>query len=409
MTSERLLADICEFKNSQRKPVTSSHRKSGPYPYYGAASIQDYVDEYLFEGLHVLVGEDGTVQTPDGRPMIQLVDGKFWVNNHAHILRCNNDIDTRYLAYALREISIAPFVTGAAQPKVNMGNLKRILLKWPEKKVREDISDTGRLLDDRIRLLRNLNLTLESIAQALFKSWFVDFEPVHAKREGKRLEGMSEDIASLFPGNFEQGELGELPRDWEEGTLGNILQLRNDRTKPSSQTLLLPYVPVESISPRTPFLSDFKSGSLANSSLVLFKEGDILFGAMRPYFHKVCIAPFDGVTRTTVFTLKPFDPSITAFALFCAFQEQTVNYATKNSEGSTIPYARWKNSLEKMPIVLPPLSLQVKFSEIVMPLIKMGIENSLLSNTLVSLRDTIIPRMISGKLEMLNKEQRAAS
>ena len=75
MSVDKPLGEVCEFKNSKRKPVTASDRKAGPYPYYGAASIQDYVNDYLFDGLHVLVGEDGTVQTADGRPMIQLVDG----------------------------------------------------------------------------------------------------------------------------------------------------------------------------------------------------------------------------------------------------------------------------------------------------------------------------------------------
>ena len=131
MSFEKSLAEICEFKNSLRRPVTAADRKPGPYPYYGAATIQDWVAEYLFEGLHLLVGEDGTVQTPDGRPMLQLVDGKFWVNNHAHVLKCSNDLDTRFLGYALNQVSITPYVTGAAQPKVNMGNLKKVLVPWP--------------------------------------------------------------------------------------------------------------------------------------------------------------------------------------------------------------------------------------------------------------------------------------
>ena len=122
-------------------------------------------------------------------------------------------------------------------------------------------------LDDRITLLRETNATLEAIAQALFKSWFVDFDPVRAKMEGRTPEGMDEATAALFPDGFETSELGEVPRGWSVGTLNEILKLRNDRIQPSPRTALLPYVPIESISAKMPFLQGFKSGEEANSSL----------------------------------------------------------------------------------------------------------------------------------------------
>jgi type I restriction enzyme S subunit len=228
---------------------------------------------------------------------------------------------------------------------------------------------------------------------------------VRAKLEGRQPEGMDQATASLFPDSFEQSELGVLPKGWNIGNLGDIFTLRNERTKPSNQTFLLPYVPTESIDFKTLFLNTFKYGDEAKSSLILFKEGDVLFGAMRPYFHKVCLAPFNGVTRTTVFTLTPRDYLSTAFALLQAFQEQTVSYATKHSEGSTIPYAKWKNSLEKMTIVIPNQGLQRKFSDIVMPLIKSGNENCSRSRTLANLRDSLLPRLISGQLKLPDAEE----
>jgi type I restriction enzyme S subunit len=228
---------------------------------------------------------------------------------------------------------------------------------------------------------------------------------VRAKLEGRQPEGMDQATASLFPDSFEQSELGVLPKGWNIGNLRDIFTLRNERTKPSNQTFLLPYVPTESIDFKTLFLNTFKYGDEAKSSLILFKEGDVLFGAMRPYFHKVCLAPFNGVTRTTVFTLTPRDYLSTAFALLQAFQEQTVSYATKHSEGSTIPYAKWKNSLEKMTIVIPNQGLQRKFSDIVTPLIKSGNENCSRSRTLANLRDSLLPRLISGKLKLPDAEE----
>jgi type I restriction enzyme S subunit len=159
-------------------------------------------------------------------------------------------------------------------------------------------------------------------------------------------------------------------------------------------------VPIESISAKVPFLQEFKSGADANSSLALFKKGDVLFGAMRPYFHKVCIAPFDGVTRSTVFTLTPVNSEASAFALFQAYQDSTIDYATQHSEGSTIPYAKWRNSMELMPLLLPPEPIQIAFSKAALSFVERCNSNLSQAQTLSTLRDTLLPRLISGQLRL---------
>jgi type I restriction enzyme S subunit len=195
-----------------------------------------------------------------------------------------------------------------------------------------------------------------------------------------------------------------VPRGWRTGEIGDVLTLRNERTKPSSQTAALPYVPIESISAKMPFLQEYKSGEDANSSLVIFREGDVLFGAMRPYFHKVCIAPFDGVTRTTVFTLASKNSLSVGYALFLLYQDSTVEYATQHSEGSTIPYSKWNNSLERMPIVLPPEPVRICFSNAVSGIIERANANIQQAQTLATLRDTLLPRLISGQLRLPEAE-----
>jgi type I restriction enzyme S subunit len=289
--------------------------------------------------------------------------------------------------------------SGSTMPILNKSGFSEIEIKIPPFATQREISSILGALDDRITLLRETNATLEAIAQALFKSWFVDFDPVHAKQQGSLPEGMDEQTAALFPDSFEESELGLVPAGWEVGTLGDILTLRNERTKPTEKTKTLPYVPTESISAKIPFLQEYKSGEEANSSLILFHEGDILFGAMRPYFHKVCIAPFDGVTRTTVFTLVA-KPNIKEFALFQMYQETTIEYATQHSEGSTIPYAKWDKSLEKMQIALPPVELQETFSQAVSSFVQKANTNVQMIQTLADLRDTLLPRLISGQLRV---------
>ena len=290
---------------------------------------------------------------------------------------------------------------GIGQP---LTSLKGIRLKLPPVDEQKRIAAVLGALDDRIALLRETNATLEAIAQALFKSWFVDFDPVHTKARGEKPQGMDDATAALFPASFEESELGMIPKGWRTGELGEMLALRNERTKPSDETKSLPYVPIENIGAKTPFLAEFKSGEDANSSLILFKEGDILFGAMRPYFHKVCIAPFKGVTRTTVFTLSARNPKASAFALLLTYQDSTVDYATQHSEGSTIPYAKWKNSLERMPVLIPPDSVQEGFSEIVKSFIDRANANVQQAQTLTQLRDTLLPKLISGQLQLPEAE-----
>ncbi len=122
-----LLGERIEILDSKRIPLSSRERKrrQGPYPYHGATGVMDYVDDYLFEGVHVLLGEDGSVTKPNGKPFTQYVWGQFWVNNHAHVLK-GNGISNEMLLCFLQQTDVAPYVTGAVQPKLNQKNLKMI-------------------------------------------------------------------------------------------------------------------------------------------------------------------------------------------------------------------------------------------------------------------------------------------
>ena len=166
----RSLGELTINHDGRRKPVKESERKPGKYPYYGASGVVDYVDGYLFEGRHLLIGEDGENLRTRQTPIAFLADGKFWVNSHAHIVTGNDKADTRYLLYALLNADINSYLTGAVMPKLTQGNLNRIQLPCPPRAIQEAIVSTLGALDDRIALLRETNATLEAIAQALFKS-----------------------------------------------------------------------------------------------------------------------------------------------------------------------------------------------------------------------------------------------
>ena len=163
------LGDVIELLDSKRIPLSGQQRENMEkiYPYYGAASLMDYVEDYIFDGVYLLMGEDGTVVDDKGFPILQYVWGKFWVNNHAHILKGKNGFNVESLYLLLSKTNIQSIVTGAVQAKVNQSNLKSIEIIIPPVEVMEKFNklikpffDTIRSNNDEIKELQKLRDTL---------------------------------------------------------------------------------------------------------------------------------------------------------------------------------------------------------------------------------------------------------
>ena len=135
------LPDISENHDSKRKPVTKSDRKAGKYPYYGASGIVDYVDDYIFDGQYLLISEDGANLIARTTPIAFSIDGKTWVNNHAHILKFRNHNTQKYVEAYINQIDIRNYVTGMAQPKLNQSELNRIKIPLPPAEICQNIVD----------------------------------------------------------------------------------------------------------------------------------------------------------------------------------------------------------------------------------------------------------------------------
>ena len=134
----KTLAECCNILDGKRKPITKGARQSGPYPYYGANGIQDWVADYIFDGTYVLIGEDGSVITPNGTPIVNWAHGKIWVNNHAHIIAETTGVLLRFLFYYIQIIDIHNLVHGNI-PKLTQGDLKEIEIPVPPLPVQEEI------------------------------------------------------------------------------------------------------------------------------------------------------------------------------------------------------------------------------------------------------------------------------
>lgn len=150
--------DVVNNLDSRRKPISSMKRQEmkGNFPYYGAAKIIDQINNYIFDGRYLLIAEDGSVITPDGKPMLQFVDEKFWVSNHAHIVQ-GNLLSTEILYLRLKRLNIGPLITGSAQPKITKDNLSRVLFIVPDKSTRNLFTEiVGHFFDEVFNLQKRI-------------------------------------------------------------------------------------------------------------------------------------------------------------------------------------------------------------------------------------------------------------
>ena len=156
------LGEVINVLDYKRIPLSSKQRESrkGPYPYYGAQGIIDYIDDFLFDGEFLLIAEDGENLKSQKQNVAQIARGKYWVNNHAHIVESNGLCDIRYICYLLNQIDLSGYITGSAQPKLNQANLLAIELQLPKLKTQIRLADFLSTFDIKIELNNRINHNL---------------------------------------------------------------------------------------------------------------------------------------------------------------------------------------------------------------------------------------------------------
>jgi type I restriction enzyme S subunit len=380
------IAELTINHDAKRIPVKESDRKPGEYPYYGASGVVDYVDQYIFDGEYLLVAEDGENLRSRKTPVAFMATGKFWVNNHAHILQGNECADTRFLSYLLESTEISGYLTGSTIPKLSQGNLNAIEVSVPSVDEQKAIAHVLGTLDDKIELNRKTNETLESIAKALFKSWFVDFDPVRAKAEG-RPTGLPAEIGDLFPDSFEDSELGEIPSGWEIGGLEDFLVLQRGFDLPAPQRIkgAYPVVAASGVSGTHNEAMAFAPGVVTGRSGVL---------------GKVFYIQTDFFPLNTTLWAKDFRLATPIYGYFLL---SDIDFAVFNA-GSAVPTLN-RNHLRSLRFPLPPKALVVSFTEVAAGLMKrkegIAAETSNLSTT----RDALLPKLISGEIRIPDAEK----
>ena len=322
-------------------------------------------------------------------------------------LRPNREIiDGRYLYYALKTKQVQADLesrgTGTTVIGIRQSELLNVQIPIQDLETQKRISNLLGGLDDKIELNQQMNENLEEIARTLFKSWFIDFDPVRAKAEG-RPTGLSKEISDLFPDSFEDSELGEIPRGWSKSIITDIANKISDKYKKdegwSNEKLIdLSRMPSNSIS-----LTSHGRGDELSTSVCKFKKYDFLFGSIRPYFYKAGICPYDGVSNTSVFILRAKKSYDKEFMYFYSSSDITFERSVQYSDGTKMPIIKW-NDFKEFPFALPNEELRKQFSSIINPVVDKIILNIDEQKVLSELRDALLPRLISGELQITDAE-----
>ena len=287
---------------------------------------------------------------------------------------------------------------GATMPNLNSSVILSLPIRLPDIQTQRAIAHILGTLDDKIELNRRMNETLEAMARALFKSWFVDFDPVRAKAE-RRDPGLPKPLADLFPDSFEDSELGEIPKGWGVATLGDVATHPRRGKQPNEIEATTPYIALEHMPKRCIALTDWGTADGLESNKFEFKKGEILFGKLRPYFHKVGVAPLDGVCSTDIVVVTPRTAKWFGFVLGHVSSTAFVDYTNAGSTGTKMPRTSW-GEMTRYAVVMPPEAVAEVFTNQICPAVDCIIASIYESRTLAALRDTLLSKLISGELRV---------
>jgi type I restriction enzyme S subunit len=294
--------------------------------------------------------------------------------------------------------------SGSAQANVSAEGIGQILVPEFPPDEQLQIGRTIAGFDDKIELNRRINKTLEAMARAIFKSWFVDFDPVRAKSEGHQPFGMDADTAALFPSSFENSTAGEIPKDWTMTNLGQVAENPRRVTSPDDVPPSTPYIGLEHMPRKSIALATWGRSEQVTSGKSSFLEGEILFGKLRPYFHKVGVAPLDGVCSTDIVVIKAKSPEWFGIVLGYVSGKDFVDYANAVSTGTKMPRTNWQD-MARYEICSPQRRVAEKFTSLVQSFVKKIHQNIHESRILAAVRDALLPKLISGEIRVKDAEQ----
>lgn len=306
-----------------------------------------------------------------------------FINQAMNAIVPNENYDSEYVYYAVRNVvgNLKSLDSGTASGRENVS--KSAFSKMPivvetdkvkQRKIGKILFTYDELIENNQKQIK----LLEEAAQLLYKEWFIDLR---------------------FPGHETTPIVDGIPQGWRNGVLNEIAYESGENEKKENRENYSYYLPIDCLPKQSIGYTEISEIYLAESSLVAFSKGDIIFGAMRPYFHKVVVARDNGLTRSTCFVLNARQSVFWSYVTMLMFSKDTVDYATQISVGTTMPYTRWKD-LKQMPIIIPTANIADEFQKNIKPIIE-KIET--LSKAIMAInesRDRLLPKLMSGEIEV---------
>ena len=360
--------------DKKRIPLSSAQRekRQGTFRYYGAQGVIDHVDDYIFDGTYLLIAEDGENLKSKKQNIAQVVDGQFWVNNHAHIVQGNEQCDTRFLCYLINSMDLSGYVTGSAQPKLSQANLNAVTLSLPTLAEQKRIVEYLYMLDQKIDVNRQINDNLEQQAMALYRQMFVENNN-DARRECRADEYFDISIGKTPPRKEAQW-FSMNPTDciWVSiSDMGRCGMYIADSSE---------YLTHESV-------DKFNIKVVPDNTVLL---------SFKLTVGRVAITDGAMATNEAIAHFKTDKPEINEY-LYCYLKD--FNYQTM---GSTSSIATAVNSkiIKAMPFVIPTDAELVSFHSATAPMFEMIKTRQRENTRLAELRDSLLPKLMSGEIDV---------
>lgn len=359
---------------------------SGKYPVFGGNGLRGYTYQNNFNGDCAIIGRQGAFCGN-----VRYFKGKAYMTEHAIVAVANENNNTRFLAYLLGLMKLGRFSGQSAQPGLSVTELTKQPIVVPSLSTQKRIASILSSLDDKIELNRRINENLEQQAQALFKSWFVDFEP-------------------FKDGLFVDSELGMIPEGWRVGTIGDYCKIRSGFAFKSSWWTErgVKIVKIKNISSSGILNMDdcsyVSKENVSKAKEFSLKSGDILIAMTGATIGKFCLVPalkeeMYVNQRVGKFFLGENPIMKIPFIHGLLKCENIISQIINKGQGSAQPNISG-NDIETIPIIYPPEDIILKYNELVSPYFSMIIENISACDFISQLRDTLLPRLMSGELEI---------
>ena len=378
------LGDCLELQRGY--DLTSSQMQKGEVAVVGSNGIIGYHDTPRGNSPCITVGRSGSV----GK--VHYYERPTWAHNTALFVKDFKGNDPKYLYYYLKNLHLDNMFEKGSSVIPSLDRKVVHSLVVPFHKDRNDQRKIATILstiDKKIELNRQINDNLEAMAKQLYDYWFVQFD--FPNEEGKPYKSSGGEMV------YNERLKREIPKGWEILHLADCLSCKTERVDKSEIQKTDFYTPIEVIPRKQMSLNETVPIEEAVSGICRYKKGNILLSNRRVYFHKVCIAPFDGLTRDTVIVLEPIRKELLAYYYETVFSEKFIAYATKHSYGSEQPVLSW-SAAQKFEILKPTNQLDYKFSTVVDNIIETVLNNHKEIGQLNKLRDELLPLLMNGQL-----------